>query len=97
MSAGLQPENIELAATAVAMAKLMDLSVRVPWTSIGLAMLPSSGSRDSPIQGFVGSIDRQGCHGHDGGAVLVESFGIEAPAQEGPPLVFAVGILSVCV
>jgi hypothetical protein len=54
---------------------------------------------DSPIRGFAGFVvlaGRRGCHRHDGDAVLVKSRGSGAHAQEGPPLVFPVGVLSVC-
>jgi hypothetical protein len=36
------------------------------------------------------------CHGLDGGAVLVESQGNEAPTQEGLPQSLPVSVLSVC-
>jgi hypothetical protein len=36
------------------------------------------------------------CHGCDGGAVLVDSQGEGAPAQEASPHVYLVGIFSVC-
>jgi hypothetical protein len=53
---------------------------------------------DPPTQGSTGPIvlaDHRGCHGHDGEAVLVESRGSKALIQEGPPLVFPAGVLSV--
>jgi hypothetical protein len=55
---------------------------------------------NSPIQGFAGPIiltGHRGCHEHDGDVVHVESQGSGAPGQEGPPLIFPVGVLLVCV
>jgi hypothetical protein len=40
---------------------------------------------------------RQGCHGHDGGAILIGSWGIGAPVQEGLPLVLPTGVVSMSV
>jgi hypothetical protein len=54
---------------------------------------------DSPTWGFACPVilaGRRGCHGHDGDAVLIKSWEREARTQEGPPLVFPAGVLSVC-
>jgi hypothetical protein len=41
--------------------------------------------------------DRRGCHGRDGGPIIIESWGNRAPAQEGSPLVYLVGVFSIFV
>jgi hypothetical protein len=54
---------------------------------------------NSPIQDFAGPVVLAGllwCDGCDGGAVLIDSRGNGAPAQEGLPRVFLAGVLSVC-
>jgi hypothetical protein len=54
---------------------------------------------DSPIQDFAGPIilaDHQGWQGPVGCSILVDSRGRGTPTQEGPPLVFLMGDLSVC-
>jgi hypothetical protein len=58
-----------------------------------------AGGVDTPIRGFASPVvltGYQGCHEHDGGTILDESWGSRAPTQEGPPLVFPTGVLSVC-
>jgi hypothetical protein len=42
-------------------------------------------------------VNHWGCHGRDSRVVLVKSRGIGAPAQEGSPRVYLVGVFSVCV
>jgi hypothetical protein len=52
------------------------------------------------LRGFIGPTVRTGHQsrrGHDGGAVLIEHQGRGALIQEGPPWVFLVGVLPVCV
>jgi hypothetical protein len=54
---------------------------------------------NSPIWGFAGPTiitSHQGCHGHDGGAVLIRLWRGGAPVQEGPPLVLLVGVHPIC-
>jgi hypothetical protein len=52
------------------------------------------------LGGFIGPTVRtshQSHCGHDGGAVLIGHRGHGALVQEGPPWVFLVGVLPVCV
>jgi hypothetical protein len=63
-----------------------------------MSVYPNCASNNSLIRGFVGSIDpvgRRSCCIRDGGAVLVTHQGCGALVQEGPPLVFPVGVLLV--
>jgi hypothetical protein len=41
--------------------------------------------------------DRRGCHSRDGGPIIIESWGNRAPAQEGSPRVYLVGVFSIFV
>jgi hypothetical protein len=54
---------------------------------------------NSTTQGSVGLVvlvKRWGFHGHDDSVILIEFRWSGAPTQEGPTLVFPIGVLSVC-
>jgi hypothetical protein len=59
------------------------------------------GDRNNSLNlGFVGSVTltgHRGCLLRDGGGVLVRHRGCRALIQGGPPLLFLVGVLLVCV
>jgi hypothetical protein len=64
-----------------------------------MSVCPDGDRNNSLIQGFVGSVDlagHWGCCICDGGAILVGRRLCRALVQEGPPLVFPVGVLLVC-
>jgi hypothetical protein len=66
----------------------------------GMSVCTGGEGNNSLARGFVGPAalaGRWGCCVRDGGAILVGHQQCRALIQEGPPLVFLAGVLSVCV